>query len=131
MNRAIIIGRCGRDPETRYLPNGGAVTSISIATSEKWKDKATGERKERTEWHNVTFFGRLAEVAGEYLTKGSQVCVEGRIQTDKWEDKQGNARYMTKIIASSMEMLGRDYSRKDDRPPVPTGPDNDGEPIPF
>ena len=133
MNKAIIIGRCGKDPETRYSTGGSAVTGISVATSEKWTDKATGEKKSRTEWHNITFFGRLAEVAGEYLTKGTQVCVEGRIQTDQWEDKQGNKRYTTKIIASSMEMLGGDYSRKQDDsgPPVPTDQGGDDGDIPF
>lgn len=105
VNRAIIIGRCGKSPETRNLPSGGAVTEISVATSEKWKDKH-GQQQERTEWHNVVFFGKLAEIAGKYLTKGSEVYIEGSINTEKWQDKQGNDRYTTKIKASSMQMLG-------------------------
>lgn len=106
INKAIIVGNLGQDPETRYTANGAAITNISVATSESWNDKQTGEKQERTEWHRITFFGRLAEVAGEFLTKGSQVYIEGRIQTDKWEDKDGNDRYTTKIIASEMQMLG-------------------------
>lgn len=106
INKVILVGNCGKDPETRYMPSGGAVTNISIATSESWKDKQTGEQKERTEWHNVVFFGRLGEIAGEYLRKGSQVYVEGSLRTEKWQDKNGNDRYTTKIIASEMQMLG-------------------------
>lgn len=106
INKAILIGHCGKDPETRYMPSGGAVTNVSIATSEQWKDKQTGETKERTEWHNIVFFNRLAEIAGEYLKKGSQVYVEGRIQTRKWQDKSGNDRYTTEIVANEMQMLG-------------------------
>ena len=106
INKAIIVGTLGKDPETRYMPSGGAVTSIAVATNENWTDKQTGQKQERTEWHNITFFGRLAEIAGEYLKKGSQVYVEGRLQTDKWQDKQGNDRYTTKIIANEMQMLG-------------------------
>jgi len=106
VNKVILVGTCGKDPETRYMPSGGAVTSISIATNESWKDKQTGEKQERTEWHNVTFFGRLAEIAGEYLKKGSQVYIEGSLRTEKWQDKQGQDRYTTKIIASEMQMLG-------------------------
>ncbi len=106
VNKVILVGNCGKDPETRYMPSGGAVTSITLATAESWKDKQTGEKQERTEWHNVTFFGRLAEIAGEYLKKGSQVYVEGSLRTEKWQDKQGNDRYTTKIIANEMQMLG-------------------------
>lgn len=106
VNKVIIVGTAGKDPETRYMPSGGAVTSISIATNESWKDKQTGEKQERTEWHNVTFFGRLAEIAGEYLKKGSQVYIEGSLRTEKWQDKQGQDRYTTKIIANEMQMLG-------------------------
>jgi single-strand DNA-binding protein len=106
VNKVILVGNCGKDPETNYLPSGGAVTNISVATAESWKDKQTGQKQERTEWHNVTFFGRLAEIAGEYLKKGSQVYIEGSLRTDKWRDKNGNDRYTTKVIASEMQMLG-------------------------
>ncbi len=106
VNKAIIVGNLGRDPETRYLPDGGAVTNISIATTDSWKDKSTGEKKEQTEWHRVAFFGKLAEIAGEYLKKGSQVYIEGRIRTRKWQDKDGQDRYTTEIIADTMQMLG-------------------------
>jgi single-strand DNA-binding protein len=106
INKAIIVGTLGKDPETRYMPSGGAVTSIAVATNENWTDKQTGQKQERTEWHNVTFFGRLAEIAGEYLKKGSQVYIEGSLRTEKWQDKQGNDRYTTKIIANEMQMLG-------------------------
>lgn len=106
INKAIIVGNCTRDPETRYMPSGGAVTDISLATNESWKDKQTGEKQERVEFHNITFFGKLAEIAGEYLKKGSQVYIEGSLRTEKWQDKQGNDRYTTKIIANEMQMLG-------------------------
>ncbi|MCK5359311.1 MAG: single-stranded DNA-binding protein [Gammaproteobacteria bacterium] len=106
VNKVILVGTCGKDPETRYMPSGGAVSSISVATNESWKDKQTGEKQERTEWHNITFFGRLGEIAGEYLKKGSQVYIEGSLRTEKWQDKQGQDRYTTKIIASEMQMLG-------------------------
>lgn len=106
INKVIIIGNLGRDPETRYLPDGGAVTNISVATTEVWKDKS-GEKQERTEWHRVAFFGRLAEIAGEYLKKGSPVYVEGSLRTRKWQDKDGQDRYTTEIIASDMKMLGQ------------------------
>lgn len=105
INKVILVGNCGKDPETRYMPSGGAVTNISIATSSSWKDKQTGEAKESTEWHNVVFFNRLGEIAGEYLKKGSQVYIEGRLKTEKYE-KDGITRYSTKIIASEMQMLG-------------------------
>ena len=106
INKVILVGTCGKDPETRYMPSGGAVTSVSMATSESWKDKQTGEKKEATEWHNVTFFNRLGEIAGEYLKKGSQVYIEGKLKTEKYTDKQGVEKYTTKIIASEMQMLG-------------------------
>jgi len=106
VNKVILVGNCGKDPETRYMPSGGAVTKISIATSDSWKDKQSGEQKDRTEWHNVVFFGRLGEIAGEYLRKGSQVYVEGSLRTNKWQDKSGNDRYTTEIVASEMQMLG-------------------------
>jgi len=107
VNKVILIGNLGRDPETRYLPSGDAVTNISIATTDKWKDKASGEMKEATEWHRISFFGRLAEVAGEYLKKGSQVYVEGSLRTRKWQDKDGQDRYSTDIRGDVMQMLGR------------------------
>ncbi len=106
INKVILIGNLGADPETRYMPSGGAVTNLSIATSDQWKDKQTGEQKERTEWHKVAMFGRLAEIAAEYLRKGSQVYVEGRLQTRKWQDRDGNDRYTTEIIANEMQMMG-------------------------
>jgi len=105
VNKVILIGNLGRDPETRYMPEGGAITNISIATTEKWKDK-TGDMQEKTEWHRVAFFGKLAEIAGEYLKKGSQVYVEGRLQTRKWQDKDGQDKYTTEIVANVMQMLG-------------------------
>jgi len=105
VNKAIVVGNLGADPETRYTQGGTAITEIRVATSESWKDKQTGEQQERTEWHRVTFFGKLAEIAGEYLKKGGQVYVEGKIQTDEYE-KDGIKRYSTKIIADQMQMLG-------------------------
>ena len=105
INKVILIGNLGRDPETRFLPSGNAVANVSIATTDTWKDKASGEKKEVTEWHRVVFFGRLAEIAGEYLKKGSQVYVEGRLQTRKYE-KDGQDHYSTEIIADTMKMLG-------------------------
>ena len=106
VNKVIIVGNLGRNPETRYLPSGEAVTNISVATTDKWKDKASGEMKEATEWHRVSFFGRLAEIAGEYLKKGSQVYVEGSLRTRKWQDKEGKDRYTTEIRGDTMQMLG-------------------------
>jgi single-strand DNA-binding protein len=105
VNKVILIGNLGRDPETRYMPEGGAITNISIATTDVWKDK-NGEKQEKTEWHRVAFFGKLAEIAGEYLKKGSQVYVEGRLQTRKWQDKEGVDKYTTEVIADRMQMLG-------------------------
>lgn len=106
VNKVILIGNLGRDPEVRYTPNGMAVANVTIATSESWKDKATGENQERTEWHRVVMFSRLGEIAGEYLRKGSKVYIEGRLQTRKWQDKTtGQDRYSTEIIADSMQML--------------------------
>ena len=105
VNKVIIIGNLGRDPETRYMPDGGAICNISVATTDKWKDK-NGEMQEKTEWHRVAFFGKLAEIAGEYLKKGSQVYVEGRLQTRKWQDKDGQDKYSTEIVANQMQMLG-------------------------
>lgn len=106
VNKVIIVGNLGRDPETRYMPNGEAVTNIAVATTESWKDKNSGEKKELTEWHRITFYRKLAEIAGQYLKKGSQIYVEGRLQTRKWQDKEGVERYTTEIIADTMQMLG-------------------------
>lgn len=106
VNKVIILGNLGRDPETRYMPNGEAVTNIAVATTESWKDKNSGEKKETTEWHRITFYRKLAEIAGQYLKKGSSVYIEGRLQTRKWQDPQGNDRYSTEIIADTMQMLG-------------------------
>jgi single-strand DNA-binding protein len=106
VNKVILVGNLGQDPEVRYMPSGGAVANLRIATTESWKDKQTGERQERTEWHSVVMFGRLAEIAGEYLSKGRQVYIEGKLQTRKWQDRDGNDRYTTEIVASEMQMLG-------------------------
>jgi single-strand DNA-binding protein len=106
VNKVILIGNLGRDPEVRYSPSGSAVANVTLATSESWKDKNSGEKQEKTEWHRVVFFGRLAEIVGEYLKKGSQVFVEGRLQTRKWQDKEGHDRYTTEIVANEMQMLG-------------------------
>jgi single-strand DNA-binding protein len=106
INKVILVGTLGKDPEVRYSQAGAAMTSVSVATNESWKDKQTGEKQERTEWHRVKFFGRLAEIAGEYLKKGGQVYIEGSLRTDKYTDKQGIERYSTDIIASEMQMLG-------------------------
>lgn len=106
INKVIVVGNLGQDPETRYMPSGSAVTNMTVATNETWKDKQTGEQKERTEWHRVAMFGRLAEIAAEYLRKGSQVYIEGKLRTRKWQDKQGQDRYTTEIIADEMQMLG-------------------------
>jgi single-strand DNA-binding protein len=106
INKVILVGNLGADPETRYTASGSAVTKIRLATSDSWRDKQSGEQQERTEWHRVTFFGRLAEIAGEYLSKGRQVYVEGSLRTNKWQDQSGQDRYTTEIIASEMQMLG-------------------------
>lgn len=106
LNKVILIGNLGKDPETRYAPSGDAICNLTLATSETWKDKTTGERREATEWHRVVFFGRIAEVAAQYLRKGSQIYVEGRLQTRKWQDKDGQDRYTTEIRGDEMKMLG-------------------------
>jgi single-strand DNA-binding protein len=106
INKVILVGNLGNDPEVKYMPSGGAVANVSVATTDSWKDKQSGERQERTEWHRVVFFGRLAEIAGEYLRKGSQVYVEGRLQTRKWQGQDGQDRYTTEIVANEMQMLG-------------------------
>ncbi|GAB1437535.1 single-stranded DNA-binding protein SSB1 [Providencia sp.] len=109
VNKVILIGNLGQDPEIRYMPNGGAVANLTLATSESWRDKQTGEMREKTEWHRVVIFGKLAEVAGEYLKKGSQVYIEGSLQTRKWQDQSGQDRYTTEVVVNiggSMQMLG-------------------------
>ena len=106
VNKVILVGNLGRDPEVRSMQNGGKVCNLSVATSERWKDRNTGEQQEKTEWHRVVFFGRIAEIADQYLKKGSQVYVEGKLQTRKWEDRDGNERWTTEIVGSQLEMLG-------------------------
>jgi single-strand DNA-binding protein len=106
LNKVMLIGNLGADPEVRYTAGGSAIANLRLATAESWRDKESGEQQERTEWHRVVFFGRLAEIAGEYLKKGSQIYVEGRLQTRKWQDRDGNDRYSTEIVANDMQMLG-------------------------
>jgi len=134
INKAILIGNLGADPEVRYMPSGGAVTIVSVATTRRWKDKQSGEQKEHTEWHRVIFFNRLAEVVGEYLKKGSRVYVEGRIQTRKWQDQSGQDRYSTEIIAEQMQMLSaKEGGTGNQTPPQqPEPPQNNyDDDIPF
>jgi len=116
VNKVILVGNLGRDPETKYMPDGAAITNASLATSFQWTDKASGEKKEETEWHRIVFRGRLAEIAGEYLKKGSQVYVEGRLRTRKWQDKEGQDRYTTEIVADTMQMLGSRAGAGEPRP---------------
>jgi len=147
VNKAILVGNLGSDPEVRYTPSGRPVATFNIATNERWTDKSTGEKQERTEWHRIVAWGRLGEICGEYLSKGKQIYIEGRIQTRSWEDRDGNKRYTTEIVAQTMQMLGRrgevgdfnegtgrDFnSGGGDTPPIhegPTGPDDDDD-IPF
>ncbi len=141
INKVILIGNLGGDPEVRYMPNGNAVANVTVATSESWKDKNTGESQERTEWHRVVFFRRLAEIVGEYLKKGSKVYVEGKLQTRKWQDQSGNDRYTTEIVANEMQMLdsrggggapmgGGGQPSASTPAPAPTGGDFDDD-IPF
>jgi len=139
VNKVIVVGNLGQDPETRYMPSGSAVTNMRIATNESWKDKQSGEHRERTEWHSVALFGRLAEISAEYLRKGSQVYVEGKLRTRKWQDKEGHDRYTTEIIADELQMLGSRSgagapAMKDSppasAPPQPSGDDFDDD-IPF
>ena len=106
INKVILVGNLGQDPETRYMPSGKAVTNLRLATSDSWKDKQTGEQREQTEWHSVVMYDRLAEIAAEYLRKGSQIYVEGRLKTRKWQDKEGKDRWTTEIVADEMNMLG-------------------------
>src|SRR5690606_9201086 len=143
VNKVILIGNLGRDPEVRYMPSGSAVANITLATTEVWRDRQTGEQQERTEWHNVVFFNRLAEIAGEYLRKGSKVYVEGSLRTRKWQDKNGQDRYTTEIVASDMQMLDsrgsggssrwqQEAPAQDDfEPPQSSGPDDFDDDIPF
>lgn len=139
VNKVILIGNLGKDPELRYMPDGNAVANFSIATTERWKDK-NGDKQEKTEWHNIVAYRKLAEICGEYLEKGSPVYIEGRLQTRKWQDKEGNNRYTTEIVADRMQMLGgkRDggNSRSTERAPDTTGGSDGGiddmdEDIPF
>ena len=141
INKVILVGNLGADPETRYMPSGSAVTNLSVATSESWKDKQTGEQKDRAEWHKVAMFNRLAEIAAEYLRKGSQVYIEGKLRTRKWQDRDGNDRYTTEIIADEMQMLGgrgggggstpmNQDPGPSSAPPQP-GPDDFDDDIPF
>ena len=144
INKVILVGNLGGDPETRYMPSGSAVTNITVATNESWKDKQTGEQKDRTEWHKVAMFNRLAEIAAEYLRKGSQVYIEGKLRTRKWQDKSGQDRWTTEIIADEMQMLGgrggsgggsapmssSSDSAPSSAPPKP-GPDDFDDDIPF
>ncbi len=141
VNKVLLIGRLGRDPEVRYTPDGTAIANFSIATSEEWKDKKTGEKQERTEWHRIVAFRRLGEICGEYLSKGRQVYVEGRLQTRDWQDKDGNKRYTTEIVASQMQMLGSKDTydnagggsafKKNDIPPGPEFSGSQDDDIPF
>ncbi len=141
INKVILIGNLGKDPEVRYMANGGAVCNVTLATTESWKDKQSGEQKDKTEWHNIVFYRRLAEIAGEYLRKGSQIYVEGKLQTRKWQDKNGNDRYTTEIIANEMQMLGSrgggggsaDFSaeRSTSQAPAAAATDDFDDDIPF
>jgi single-strand DNA-binding protein len=139
INKVIILGNLGQDPETKYMPNGNAVTNCSIATSETWKDKQSGQEQERTEWHRVVFFNKLAEIAGEYLRKGSKVYIEGSLRTRKWQAQDGTDRYSTEIVADEMQMLdskpndGQQQAQQPQRraQPAPPADDFDDEAIPF
>ncbi len=143
INKVIVLGNLGGDPEMKYTNTGSAIARISIATSEQWNDKNSGEKQERTEWHRVVFFGKLAEIVGEYLRKGSQVYVEGSLRTQKWQDQQGNDRYTTEIVASEMQMIGGRQDQGHNNAPQPannqqnqrqgvnSGGLDDGSDIPF
>ena len=139
VNKVILVGNLGKDPETRYMPSGGAVTNITVATSESWKDKQTGQQQERTEWHRVVFFNRLAEIAAEYLRKGSKVYLEGSLRTRKWQGQDGQDRYTTEIVASEMQMLDSRGSAagyepatvsSQQQPPSSAAPASSGQPAP-
>lgn len=122
-NLVILIGNLGADPELRYLPDGNAVATLSLATTRRWKDKQSGEKREEAEWHRVVLWGKLAEIAGEYLKKGGQIYVEGRLQTRKWTDDKGTDRYSTEIVGQEMHMLGKKDGQASGRPPQPPVPD--------
>ena len=136
INKVILVGNLGNDPEVKYMPSGGAVTNFSLATTDSWKDKTSGERVDRTEWHRVVFFNRLAEIAGEYLKKGSQVYIEGALRTRKWQDQGGQDRYTTEIVGSEMQMLGSrsggsgsfDQSPSNQQPSKPNQPQQQNRP---
>lgn len=134
LNKVQLIGNLGQKPEIKYMPSGGAVANLRLATTEKWKDKASGEKQERTEWHTVVAFDRLAEICGEYLDTGSRVYIEGRLQTRKWTDKDGNDRWTTEIVASEMKMLGgrgEQSAPRNDAPARPGQDDGLNDEIPF
>ena len=135
INKSIIVGNVGRAPETRYMPSGDAVTNISVATSDRYKDKQTGEMKETTEWHRVAFFGKLAEIAGQYLSTGSQVYIEGKLRTRKWTDASGQEKYSTEIIAETMQMLGGKADSAHEKKPVAQSQQNNladlSDDVPF
>ncbi len=138
INKVILVGNLGRDPEMRYTPSGSAVANLALATSESWKDKQTGEQQERTEWHRIVMFNRLGEIAGEYLKKGSKVYIEGKLQTRKWQDKEGQDRYSTEIVANEMQMLDsrggggdsgmNDYNQSAPAPARPPAPQQSNAP---
>ncbi len=133
INKVILVGNLGNDPEIRYMPNGEAVANFTVATSESWRDKTTGEQREKTEWHRVAVFGRLAEIAGEYLKKGSQVYIEGKNSTRKWQDQSGQDRYTTEVVVSGfnavMQMLGGNQNKQAPKtPPEPQAPQAPSEP---
>lgn len=130
VNKVIVVGNLGRDPETKYMPSGDAMTNIAVATTDKWKDKASGEQKEATEWHRIAFFGKLAEIAGQYLKKGSQVYIEGKLKTRKWTDKEGVEKYTTEIIADTLQMLGSKPSGNDGHHEPVTTPTRKAQPQP-
>lgn len=131
INKVILIGNLGGDPEVRYTPQGKAVANLTLATSETWKDKATGEKKEKTEWHRVILFARLGEIAGEYLKKGAKVYIEGKLQTRKWKDKSGNDRYTTEIIGSELQMLDSRLPNSNTAPIPPKNNSDFDDDIPF
>lgn len=131
VNKVILVGRLGKDPEIHYSSSGEAIANLSLATSESWKDKNTGEKQEKTEWHRIVAFKRLAEIIGEYLKKGSQVYIEGKLQTRKWQDKDGNDRYTTEVVAQTMQMLGERQTNQDSPTQESTQQDNFDDPIPF
>lgn len=130
VNKVILIGNLGKDPDVRYMPSGKAVANVTVATNETWKDRNTGEKQERTEWHNVVFYSPLAEIVGQYLRKGSSVFVEGRLQTKKWQDKNGQDRYTTEIVANEMKMLGGRSGSGGSAPFPAEGPEMDAAPAP-